>query len=147
MLQKTKENGFSLIEAMIAMAIMSISFVGVYTLTGYSSNTLKTSADRQKLQIIANQMFELIENDYDNIDNYDDMDFTTCVAPTSGQTQEFHQNRYRWCRMINDSIGTASVGDIRTISVTTAGTNKNVRITLESKNKGAQIVINKVYGE
>ncbi len=148
MLQKIKNSaGFSLIEAMIAMAIMSISFVGVYTLTGYASNSLKSSADRQKMQIVANQMFELIENDHANIDSYNNMDFTTCAAPTSGQTQTYHQNRYNWCRMLNDAAGTSATGDTRMIKVTTSGTNKNVRIILESRNKGAQIVINRVYGQ
>ena len=154
MSQKTKQNqsGFSLIEAMVATLIMAITFTGVYTLTNYSSITLKNSVDRQKMQIIANQMIESITIDYANIDSYNNMDFTTCNAPTVGQTQEFHQNRYRWCRMLNDSVGTAVVSvtppalpDIRNIVVTTASGKKTLHITLESRRKGTQIVIKNAY--
>lgn len=146
MSQKTKNSGFSLIEAMISMMIMAISFVGVYTLTAYAGSSLKNSADRQKMQIIANEMLELISNDYANVDSYNNMDFTTCNAPTSAQTQTYHQNRYNWCRALDAAAGTSSTGDTRKITVTTSGTNKNVRIILESRKKGAQIVINRVYG-
>jgi prepilin-type N-terminal cleavage/methylation domain-containing protein len=147
MLQKTKHNqsGFSLIEAMVATLIMAITFTGVYTLTNYSSITLKNSVDRQKMQIIANQMIESITIDYANIDSYNNMDFTTCNAPTVAQTQDYHQNRYRWCRMLNDAVGTPAIGDIRNIVVTTASGKKTLHITLESRRKGAQIVIKNAY--
>ena len=141
----TEHNGFSLIEAMIAMLITAISFAGIFTLTAYSSTTLKNAVDRQKLQLIANQMFEIINSDYASVDNYNNMDFTTCNAPTGGQTQAYHQNRYKWCRMINDTVGTPSAGDVRKINVTTSGTSKNVRIILQSKKNATQIVINNVY--
>lgn len=146
-MSQNKCSGFSLIEAMVSMAIMAISFVGVYTMTGYASTSLKHSTDRQKMQVIANTMFEIIASDYTSVDNYNNMDFTTCTAPTSGQTQNYHQNRYKWCRMLNDAVGTPASGDIRRIAITTSGTKKTVRITLESRKKGAQIVINNVYDQ
>jgi prepilin-type N-terminal cleavage/methylation domain-containing protein len=145
MSQKTKEKGFSLVEAMIATLIMSISFAGVYGMSGYSSISLKNSIDRQKMQLIANQMFESINSDYANVDSYNNMDFTTCAAPTSGQTQTFHQNRYKWCRMLNDAVGLPATGDIRRITIVTSGTQKIISIILQSRSKNAQIAIKNVY--
>jgi prepilin-type N-terminal cleavage/methylation domain-containing protein len=147
MLQKIKYNqkGFSLIEAMIATLIMAITFTGVYTLTNYSSITLKNSVDRQKMQLIANQMIEAITIDEANIDSYNNMDFTTCNAPAVGQTQSFHLNRFRWCQMLNDAVGTPAVGDIRNIVVTTLAGKKTLHITLESRRKASQVIIKHAY--
>jgi prepilin-type N-terminal cleavage/methylation domain-containing protein len=145
MLSKTKDSGFSLIEAMIATLILGISIAGVFTMSGVSSVFLKNSIDRQKMQLIANQMFESISSDYANIDNYNNMDFTTCTAPTGAQTQTYHQNRYKWCRMLNDAVGSSVAGDTRKITVTTSGTSKIVGIVLESRAKNSQIIIKNVY--
>ncbi len=146
MLSKTDQSGFSLIEAMVATLIMSVSFAGVYTLTSFATTSLKSSVDRQKMQLVANQMLEVIGNDISNIDNYN-LDFTTCTAPVGGETQDYHINRYKWCRMLNDSVGNPAAGDVREISVTTSGTNKIVHIILESRNGAAQIVIKNVYDQ
>jgi hypothetical protein len=73
------------------------------------------------------------------------MDLTVCSAPTGGQTQAFYQYWYKWCRMLNDAVGAPATGDIRKITVTTAGTSKIVGITLQSHLKNAQIVIKKSY--
>ena len=142
---KTKERGFSLIEAMVATMIIAISFAGVYTMAGYSSVSLKNSIDRQKMQLIANQILESISSDYTSVDNYNNMDFTTCVAPTGAQTQTYHQNRYKWCRMLNDAVGSPATGDTRKIAITTSGTSKVVTVTLQSRLKNAQIVTKKIY--
>lgn len=145
MLSKIKDDGFSLIEAMIATLIMSITFAGVYTMAGYSSISLKNSIDRQKMQLIANQILESISSDYANIDSYNNMDFITCTAPTGAQTQTYHQNRYKWCRMLNDAVGTPAVGDTRKITIVTSGTSRIMSIVLQSRLKNAQIVIKNVY--
>lgn len=142
-----KAGGFSLIEAMVATIVIGISFAGVYTMAGYSSISLKNSIDRQKMQLIANQILESVSSDYSNIDSYNNMDFTTCVAPTGAETQTYHQNRYKWCRMLNDAVGTSAVGDIRNIKIVTSTTSKIVTVTLQSRLKNSQIVTKKVYDQ
>jgi len=145
MLRTTEKNGFSLIEAMVAMMIMALSFVGVYTLASYSSNSMKNSADKQQMQMVANQIFEIIRSDIENIDSYNNMDFTSCIAPTSEETATYYQHRYKWCRMLNAGVGQPATGDIRQINITTSGDSRIVKVMLESRNKNAYIVINNVY--
>ncbi len=142
---KIKNSGFSMIEAMIATMIMSISFAGVYTMAGLSSTSLKNSIDRQKMQLVANQILESISSDYANISNYNNMDFTTCTAPTAGQTATYHQNRYKWCRMLDDAVGPSATGDARRITVTASGTSNIVSVAIESRKKNAQIIIKNIY--
>jgi prepilin-type N-terminal cleavage/methylation domain-containing protein len=137
--------GFSLIEAMVATLIMAISFAGVYSMTAYSSVTLKNSIDRQKMQLIANQILESISGDYANVNSYNNMSFITCNAPAVGETQTYHQNRYKWCRMLNDAVGTPAAGDVRAITVTASGTSRIVGVFLESRLKNAYISTKKSY--
>ena len=141
-----KEKGFSLIESMIATLIMAIAFTGVYTLSAFSSQTLTNSTNRQKMQLVANQMIEVIDGDYDNILMYD-LDFTTCSAPGSGVTDSWEVNRYKWCRMLDDFLGTTNTGDVREIDVVTTTDGIVVNITLESKNGEAIVALKKLYSD
>lgn len=143
-MKKKLNSGFSLIEAMVATAIIAIAFTGVFSLTIYSADTLQSAAKRQKMQIMANQIFETIEGDFANIDNYN-LDFTTCPMPTTDQTQAYHTNRYKWCRMLNDFLGIPRAGDIRNISVAASGTARTVNITLQGVGGTPEIVLKRIY--
>lgn len=144
MKNRKSNKGFSLIEAMVATAIIGIAFTGVFSMTIYSADTLQSAAKRQKLQIIANQIMEVIESDFASVDNYN-LDFTTCVAPTSEQTQNYHVNRYKWCRMINAVLGQPRAGDVRSITVTTSGTARIVNVTLQGISGSPEVVLKRIY--
>lgn len=141
---KNREKGFSLIEAMIAMAVVGIAFVGVFGLTSYSASSLNSATKQQSLQILANQILEVIESDQDNILSYN-LDFTTCTAPTSEQTQTYHTYRYKWCRMLNAEIGTPRAGDIRNVSVVNSLGEIKVHITLQGVGGSPEVVLKRVY--
>lgn len=143
---KANLSGFSLIEAMISTMIIGVSFAGIYSIAIFSANNLNTSSDRQKLQLVADQIMEVIESDVSNIDFYD-MDFTTCNAPNSGETEDYHQYRYKWCRMLNDSLGNPATGDEREISVSTTSDGKLVHIKLESRNAETSVVMKRIFNQ
>lgn len=139
-------SGFSLVEAMVSTVIVGIAFTGIYSLTIFSSKTLNSSADRQKLQLTADSIMEVIESDLANIDSYN-MDFTTCNAPDSGENENYHQYRYKWCRMLNDQIGTAATGDEREITISDTIEGKLVTIKLESRNAETNIVMKRIFND
>jgi Tfp pilus assembly protein PilV len=141
---KSSIKAFSLIEGMIATLIIGISFAGVYTLSAVSIKNINNSADKQKLQIIANQIFEVIAANKDNIDNYN-MDFTSCNAPTSEETEQYHQHRYKWCRMINNSIGVAGTGEVRSISIDTVAEGRAVNIILQNRDNKIEVDIKRIF--
>lgn len=140
------ESGFSLVEAMVATVIIGVAFAGIYNIALFSSKTLNASSDRQKLQLIADQMMEVIESDIDNIDFYD-LDFTTCNAPDSGETEDYHLNRYRWCRMLNSSVNTPATGDTREIAINSTSDGKLVTITLDSRNGETNVVMKRLFSD
>ena len=149
-----QNQAFSLVEAMVATMIMGIAFAGVYTMVAFSESNLQSSADRQKLQLIANQMLEIIRSNKENIDDYDNMDFTSCNPPAQDQTEDYHDHRYKWCRMINDNFGSAADGQTREILISDVSvqqdyvdpTNipKKVEITLEVRGN-ASVTVQKMF--
>jgi len=140
------ESGFSLIEALIATMIIGVSFAGVYSITTFSARNLQASADRQSMQLAANQMLEIIESDIDNIDFYN-LDFTTCNAPDSADIEDFHAYRYKWCRMINANLGASIAGDVREIIVSNTPDGKLVTIDLEGKNGTPKLVMKRLFND
>jgi Tfp pilus assembly protein PilV len=142
--QPSTISGFSLVEAMIATMVVGIAFVGVFTLTTFSAKQIVNSQDRQKLQLIANQIFEIIELDSDNIDSYA-KNLATCTVPTSGQTQKHILRSYEWCLRMNAELGTAQTADVRTIAITNLSTEKIVTVTLTSKSGANKIILKRTY--
>lgn len=137
-------SGFSLIEAMVASLLIGISFVGVYGYTSFSSRFLNSSSERQELQLIADQIFNVIDTDKTNIDQYE-TNFHTCTAPTSGQTQKYITYKYKWCQMLYSKFGIAGTSDVRNIDVSNISGGKLVTITLQTKGKRSQVVSKKFY--
>lgn len=138
MLQKVKQSGFSLIEAMVTTAIMSIGFAGIFTIIAASEQFMSRSIAKQKVQMIADQILDIIETDQTNIDSYA-MGLSTCTDPGTS-TNQFDIRGYEWCIRLQNEIGTATATETRSISVTTSGTRKIIYILIEGKQGKVQIV-------
>lgn len=141
------EKGFSLIESMIATAIVGIGFVGVYSLVVLSEQFTKWAIARQKLQMHANQMLEVIDGDIANIDSYATTTaISTCTNPSPATTTHLVR-KYEWCTRLTAELGAAGVTDVRSITITTPSVGKrDVIIRLEAYGAKAQIVVERIYG-
>ncbi len=154
MLWKTKKDrvakcrhqeGFSLVEAMVATALMAIGFAGSYTLTAITRTSTDEAIARQKLQLISNQIYEVIESDLDNLDSYD-MDLKTCNVPDFGETDKFDLRQYEWCMRMAAEVGAALEDETRQIDVTTLGDGRKVvHIDLEARNQTVSVVMKRTY--
>lgn len=142
--ENCSEKGFGLMEALIATAIVGIGFVGVYSLIALSEQFTKWAIGRQKLQMTANQILEVIEGDIANIDSYN-LDLTTCTDP-SPATDTYLVRSFEWCTRIQDELGAAGTTDVRSITVTVSGSNRVVLVVLEAYGARAQIVMERTYG-
>ena len=69
------QSGISMIESLIAAAIIGIGFVAIYSLSITSTNILMSSIDREKGNMIANAVFEDLITDSNNLLSYNNMDF------------------------------------------------------------------------
>jgi prepilin-type N-terminal cleavage/methylation domain-containing protein len=143
-MNKKNNSGFSLIEAMVATVIVGLGFTGVYTLTAFASKSIDESMSRQKLQLVANQIYEIIESDITNIDSYN-IDLSTCTTPAQGATEKYITKAYEWCMRMNTEIGSVMANDSRAITVTTLSNQKAVELMLSANNGKSLVVMKRVY--
>jgi prepilin-type N-terminal cleavage/methylation domain-containing protein len=140
---KGKCKGFSLVEAMVSTAIMGIGFVGVYTLVATSETLMSRSIGRQKVQMIADQIMDVIETDLSNINSYA-MTLATCTSPATAN--QYDVRGYEWCIRLNTEIGAAVTGETRSITVTTlADGRKVVHIVIDGYNSKIQVVMDRAF--
>ncbi len=141
-----KSSGFTLVEALVATLIMTVGFVGTYTLVGVVQNSMQASVMRQKLQLQANQILDIIEVDVTNVDQYNNMDLKVCAPPPNGTQTVSLLRQYEWCQRLRDQTGAAGANDNRIITVTTlADGSKDVQVLLEGLGGTIQVVMKRVY--
>lgn len=136
--------GLTLIEAVVATALLGIGFAGVYTISAVSMRSMDQAVARQKLQMQANQILDTIDSDIANIDSYT-MQLTTCAAPAPGAATSLVR-QFEWCSRLTGEVGAAVGAEQRTVTVTTlADGRKVVHVLLESDNQRVQIVMKRIY--
>ncbi len=138
--------GFTLIEAMVATAVFGIGFVGVYTVAATSEQIITKSIERTKTQMIADQILDIIETDFANIDSYA-MNLATCVDPGASVNQ-YDIRGYEWCIRLQAELGDVMASDSRTITISTLADGRRVAsILLEGHNEKIQIVMKRVFDD
>lgn len=140
-----KERGLTLVEAMVATVIMGVGFTGVYTISAMSSQSMSQSIAKQKMQMQANQILDVIGADRVNVDNYV-LDISNCVEPDAGELQTSVLRAYEWCSRLEGEVGPTSAGDERSVNITTLGDGRKVvHITLESGSGTVKVVMKRIY--
>ena len=107
------QSGVSLLEAMIAAAVIGIGFMAIYTLSITSTTILMSTLDREKGNMIANTVFEDLITDTPNLLLYHNMDFTT-----AGQGSASHlTKKTKWAQIASKRFGSPQTKDKRLIQV------------------------------
>lgn len=144
------ESGFSLIEVVVSMAIVTIGFVGVYGLVSLSDQALQETVDREQMGIRAGQILEEIGNELfvnnntplTNFTNVDLMqsDCTALVDPNS----DIRARKRRWCERLNDTLGVGLSSDAREITVSPfpgEPDSRLVKVTLSTKGGRSRVSV------
>lgn len=128
-----KTAGFSIIEAMVALIVVSVGFTGVYALIGAAESFRSSAVERERTSLLVEQMFEVLvlsredalaliadDPEYAGVVNLDSADCQYTNAQDSGRpgsvidTATFFR---QWCLRINAEMGPATAGDLRAIYV------------------------------
>lgn len=131
-----KMQGFTLVEALVAMLIFTIGFSGLYFFFTVSQQAIVSSEKKMHLNLMADRIFQTIANETkrsatDTLNPF--------VTPTSYAgslaTCNYSGNdvRQSWCLDLNSMVGpfnSSSGQEVRQVDVLTDSTNLIVNITL-----------------
>lgn len=114
------QSGLTLIEGLVAAAIVGIGFIAVFSLSNTSTTVLMSSIDREKGSMLANMIMEDMLTDSSTINNcattcaYNGLDFKT---PNANSSTSVHKAQTKWFERANKLFGAPSVNDKRIISL------------------------------
>ena len=109
---------FTLIEALVSVAMMAIGFAGVYALVSTSNRILGDSIDREKLNFQASEIIESLHADQANILEYNGKDLSKCASLKTKKGKEDQLTRLKaWCTKLQGEVGDKRTQDKRRIRV------------------------------
>lgn len=136
--QESKSAGFTLIEVMVSMFIVTLGIVAVFGFIAVSDDMIQNVKHSEDLDGVVTDIVETIHADKANIQEYGAKNLVSCgsLTTSSGKDQQLAHMK-RWCRQLAAEIGSAETGDTRKISVIqTKVDGKDVHIlTVELTNK------------
>jgi len=92
---KKTRDGFTLMEAVVSIAIVSIGFVGIYSVFVVAEKSLAKTFEKNRLILTASSMVEDIGSDQINIEDYKEMNLDRLDYPFDNIEQERKLNRIR----------------------------------------------------
>jgi prepilin-type N-terminal cleavage/methylation domain-containing protein len=130
------EKGFTLIEALVALAIFSIGFSGIYLFFNHAQYVVTEAQKRMRLNLLANQIAETIaaqtqRSASDPLNPFvsPDLYSGSLVACSYGSTD----SRQAWCLQLNQDVGPfnpISGKEQRDIALLNDGTGLIINVTL-----------------
>lgn len=108
------ERGFTLVEALISVAILSIGFAGLYSTLGASMRTLENSNTRGQLDYFSQTVLNDLSADISNIEHYQlVVDNSLQPLPlklgsSCSESTIFCSNRNRWDGLLQNMIGSSA---------------------------------------
>lgn len=117
-MRKNSKNAFTLIEALVSVAITAIGFAGVIALVSTSNDVMSKSYDKEKLKFQNIEIMETLNSDQANIMEYNGKDLSQCTnLQTSEGKEEQLVSLQNWCNKIQGEVGSKRTQDSRIIRV------------------------------
>ena len=117
-MRKNSKNAFTLIEALVSVAITAIGFAGVIALVSTSNEVMNKSIDKEKLKFQNTEIMEVLNGDQANIMEYNGKDLSQCADLVTSEGKEEQLARLKnWCNKIQGEVGNKRTQDSRIIRV------------------------------
>ena len=133
----TKSKGFTLIEALVSLALFAIAFSGLYFFFGMAQQANNNSEKRMYLNLMTNQIIETIHAEAFRADGDILSPFVTPASYNANlsdcSTYTAPDLRHTWCTELNAAIGPhkgVHADEVRTVEVVKDETNLIVNVTL-----------------
>ena len=100
---RTPKDGFSLMEAVVSIAIVSIGFVGIYSVFVVAEKSFAKTFEKNRLILTASSMIEDIGSDQANINDFKDMslDQTNDLYDDLEKEKKLNKIRGKWKKRLD----------------------------------------------
>jgi type IV pilus assembly protein PilV len=113
------EQGFTLIEVLVSVAILAIGVAAIFALVSVSDRTLQNSIERAQLNAQANEIIETLHSDQPNISEYNNKNIGKCGSLSTSKGKDVQRVRLKkWCERMKGESGEAVSLDKRMVRVT-----------------------------
>ena len=117
-MRNNSKNAFTLIEALVSVAITAIGFAGVIALVSTSNEVMNKSIDKEKLKFQNTEIMEVLNGDQANIMEYNGKDLSQCSSLKANKGKEDQLERLKnWWNKLEGEVGTKRTTDKRIIRV------------------------------
>jgi Tfp pilus assembly protein PilV len=147
---KNYKEAFTLIEALISVAISAIGFAGVMALVSTSNTVMNDTIDKEKLKFQNTEILEALNADQANIMDYNGKDLSNCtqiVSPVGKDEQLL--NLQKWCNKLQGEVGSKRTQDKRIIRVEKKKVGQSnvyiVSLELNAKNNKKSVYMKRVF--
>ena len=136
MIEMSKQAGFTLIEALVAMAIFTIGFSGIYLFFNYAQHSVTDAQKRMSLNLLAAQIAETIAAQASRSSTDPLNPFVTpdlYAGDIANCTYASTDVRQAWCLQLNKDIGPinpVSGKESRSISLVNDGAGLIINVAL-----------------
>jgi len=149
-MMKNNKSAFTLIEALVSVAITAIGFAGIYGLVSTSNLVLSDTIDKEKLKFQNTEIIESIGSYQANIMEYNGKDLSNCNSLTTSTGKEDQLVRLKnWCNKINGEIGSKRSQDKRIIRVEKKQVGQNnvyiVSLEINAKSDKKSVFMKRVF--
>jgi prepilin-type N-terminal cleavage/methylation domain-containing protein len=100
---QTSRDGFTLMEAVVSIAIVSIGFVGIYSVFVVAEKSFAKTFEKNRLILTASSMIEDIGSDQANINDFKDMslDQTNDLYDDLEKEKKLNKIRGKWKKRLD----------------------------------------------
>ena len=149
MITKNKK-AFTLIEALVSVAITAIGFAGVIGLVTTSNIIMSDTIDKEKLKYQNTEIIESLNADQANIMEYNGKDLSNCSSIKTGTGKDDQLKRLQnWCNKIKGEVGDKRTSDKRIIRVEKKQVGQNnvyiVSLELNAKSNKKSVFMKRVF--
>ena len=144
------KKAFTLIEALVSVAITAIGFAGVYALVSTSNTIMNDTLDKEKLKFQNTEIIESLHADQANILEYNGKDLSSCNSIKTSKDKEKQLKRLKaWCEKLQGEVGDKRSQDKRIIRVVKQKVGENyvyvVSIELSGKSDKKSVFMKRIF--
>ena len=145
---QTSRDGFSLMEAVVSIAIVSIGFVGIYSVFVVAEKSFAKTFEKNRLILTASSMIEDIGSDQANINDFKDMslDQTNDLYDDLEKEKKLNKIRGKWKKRLDKAKHNGADEAPTKLKDTLIGEDQQDLLTIEMEGEqGTKVTFHRLF--